>query len=787
MDQKDRAVSTARRERLGAQGLPGRGLRRAAAAGALALGLLDVVLAAAREPAVRLGPVEIELAEQTVAGFRYLLLAAALVLLSTARGLLRGKRQAWTWALAGAVASLLAHHLKRADALGDMVALGLLGLLLAGRRWFPARSDPATARRGLVWLAVGEAAVFAYGAAGIYLLDAQFRDPTTLVESIVNAASLLFVLPPTSVTPATHHGAWFVDSVRVLALAVLAIGIVRTLRSVVLAPARAESDRARVRALLERHATTSLAFFHLHDDKHHFFADDGQALISYKVVGSVAVALGEPIGEPAACRAVAAAFARHCDLNGWRFCYHQATPEGAAWLGETGLRALKLGEEAVIDVVSFSLASPHFKSVRNKTAKLTRDGVTVEELTQPVDEATMAELAEVSEAWLAEGGHRERTFTVGRFDPDYLRSTEVLVARSPGGRIEAFVNVLPTFGSTEGNFDLMRRRPDAPRSVMDLLFLHLIERFRSRGLTGMNLGLAPLANIEGDGMAARALRLLYDRGEQAFHFRGLQTFKQKWLPRWEPCYLLYRSEVQLPELAVAVTRAGELGRPSPSPFTRLVGTSRRLGSAARRLPVSLGLITGIVGLELLAADVGTHRWLRDHLAVSWADVEGLRLWRLLTATFVQEKPGLRLSIVVLLAVLPAVEWRLGSARTAVAFFLGDWLSTVGALAAARLLGALGSGLAMEMAYRPQLGSSSATLAAIAAMAAHVPDRRRRRRFQVLLGVGLVGILVLFNRLFDWEHLLAGAVGTALGWRARRRSDAAGAGASDPAPAPAGLL
>lgn len=753
---------------LGPGRLPGRAARRAAAAGAVVLALADVVLAAAREPALRLGPVEVELAEQTVDGFRYLLLVAALVLLSSARGLLHGKRQAWRWALSAAAASLVAHHLKGADAAGDVAALALGGLLLSGRRWFPARSDPDSSRRALVWLVAAEAAVFAYGAAGAYLLDAHFRDPTTVAGAVANAARLLFVLPVAAVAPATSHGAWFVDSVRVLAMAVLAVGVARTLRSVVLGPGRSEAELSRVRALLEAHATTSLAYFHLLDDKRHFFADDGGAVISYKVVGSVAVALGEPVGDAGSCRAAAEAFARHCELNGWRFCYHQVTPEAAAWMTAAGLQALKIGEEAVVEVGSFSLAAPHFKSVRNKTAKLVREGVVVEELARPIDDATMAELAQVSDAWLAHGGHRERTFTVGRFDPAYLRSTTVLVARSVTGRIEAFVNVLPSYHSAEGNFDLMRRRPDAPRNVMDLLFLALIERFRDRGLAGMNLGLAPLANIEGGGAPERALRLVYARGEAAFHFRGLRTFKEKWLPRWEPRYLLYRSDLQLPELAVAVSRVGELADPAAG-SGRLVAVPRRVAALVRRAPLSLALMAVIVALQLLALDRATHRWLFDHLALSWADLSGARLWRLATATFVQDKPGLRLSILVPLAALPMAERRLGSVRTAAAFFVGDWLSSTAALGALRLAGALGSGDAMAAAMTPQAGSSSATVAVIAAAVAHVGDHRRRRLLQAVLAVALLGSLVLFHRLFEWEHLLAALVGTTLGWWARARA------------------
>ena len=194
---------------------------------------------------------------------------------------------------------------------------------------------------------------------------------------------------------------------------------------------------------------------------------------------------------------------------------------------------------------------------------LVKEGTVIEELIAPIGDLVMSELQDVSSAWLADGGHRERTFTLGAFDPQYLRETTVLVARSKGGRIEAFVNVVPSFSSSIGNFDLMRRRPDAPNGVMDLMLVHLIERFRCQGAVGMTLGFAPLANIDGDGVVARTLRAIYERESTAFNFKGLYQFKDKWQPNWEPRYLVYRSDLELPKIALAVARVGERRKDAP--------------------------------------------------------------------------------------------------------------------------------------------------------------------------------------------------------------------------------
>lgn len=542
---------------MSAPGIPGAWRRRLVAASVVALGLLDVFLAAKRHPVLRIGPIDNAFHYSVVHGSRYVLLVGALSLLAATRGLLHGKRQAWEIALGAAGLTLVAHGFKRVDVVGMAATVSVMAILLATTASFPARSDPSRARQGVAWLVLGELAVFVYGSAGLYLLDTSFKQPAELREALSQTVALLFLQPANTVEPVTLHGRWFVDSVRVMALAVLGIGIWFLLRPVAHRIAAGKAERARVTSLLEEYATNSLSYFHLLDDKSYYIADDGRSFIGYRVVGSTAVALGEPVGERQSCRDVTASFARFCDLNGWSFCFHQVTPTGALYLRETGLSALKLGEEAIVSVTEFSLAGKSFKHLRNTTNRLDRDAFTASVLPRPLSEHDLDQLEEISDEWLADGKHRERTFTLGAFSREYMRETEVVAVRSPSGRIEAFANIIPSYRSASGNFDLMRRRPDAPDGVMDYLFVRMIALFKERGFEGMNLGFAPLSNIEGSGVVARALRVLYERGGRAFNFQGLRAFKEKWHPVWEPRYLVYRSDIQLPQLALAVARAGE--------------------------------------------------------------------------------------------------------------------------------------------------------------------------------------------------------------------------------------
>ena len=177
--------------------------------------------------------------------------------------------------------------------------------------------------------------------------------------------------------------------------------------------------------------------------------------------------------------------------------------------------------------------------------------------------------------------------------------TRVLVAKSPG-RIEAFVNIIPSYVGSDGNFDLMRRRPDAPNSIMDLLLVSLAELFRSEGRTGMNLGLAPLTNLEGGGLAARALRVIAERDSKAFNFKGLRAYKDKWRPDWDSRYLVYPSDLSLLRVGYAVARVGELRSLAP-PFLRF-GLTDVPGAA----PIDEAR-SGLAEAELFLDDVAMER------------------------------------------------------------------------------------------------------------------------------------------------------------------------------------
>jgi phosphatidylglycerol lysyltransferase len=134
----------------------------------------------------------------------------------------------------------------------------------------------------------------------------------------------------------------------------------------------------------------------------------------------------------------------------------------------------------MVDLPDFSLQGKSKRELRSKVRQLEAIGIHTREFQPPVPDSIIAQLKAVSDQWLRIPGRRERSFTLGQFDPDYLRSEPVLVVLDSAGTVLAFINLI-SVNRSEITGDLMRRRTDAPNGTMDYLFIKLFLYARERG------------------------------------------------------------------------------------------------------------------------------------------------------------------------------------------------------------------------------------------------------------------------------------------------------------------
>lgn len=286
-------------------------------------------------------------------------------------------------------------------------------------------------------------------------------------------------------------------------------------------------------------------------DKRILWSEDGEAFLMYARQGGKLVALFDPVGPQESWPGLVRAFRQMARKRNCIPVFYQASAALLSIDGMRGMRAVKLGELAEIDLPTFDMKGGEWANLRRAINRATRDGLTYELVMPDRIPAIMDEIRAISDAWLAHGGTREKRFSLGAFDPAYVASFPVAVARMDG-HIVAFAT-LPTADKSRSAFvDLMRFLPGAHRGVMDFLIVRLIEDLKERGFARLNLGMAPLSGLRRATLWDRCGRFVAEHGNRFYGFKGLYNFKAKFDPRWTARYLVV-PEGTSPYLAATAT------------------------------------------------------------------------------------------------------------------------------------------------------------------------------------------------------------------------------------------
>jgi len=493
---------------------------------------------------------------------RSITLGVGFLLILLSYGLWRRRRAAWIVTVVLTSFVIGAHLGKRHDHIATVVAVVNLTLLLISMNRFTVRSDPPTMRRGLIVCGTMLTAAMAYGVFSLWILDQhQFGIDFSLRGAVEQSLELYLGLDSAGLVPRTPYASWLVDSFHLIGALTVFVLAFSLLRPYVWRHRIVPAERARARDLILRYGDSSEDVFKYWHDKSFFFGSQGQSVIGYGVSSGVAMVLGDPIAaDDAAFDRVLREFLDFCDLNGWSPAFHHATPKRLGAYRRAGLLSLRIGAEAVVDVDTFSTAGNAGKAFRNVLNRFARDGWSLVEWTPPQPEERMRELKAVSDEWLTLEGRRERGFTLGAWEDAYIRDSTILAVQHRDGRVAAFVNLIHDGVPGEMTFDLMRHRTDAPNGAMDFVMLSMIAYARDHGFHALSLGMVPFADTPADedaGVRQGALSLLTRNFDRIFAASTLFTYKDKFHPRWDPRYLVYRSDAALPAIGLAIARLGE--------------------------------------------------------------------------------------------------------------------------------------------------------------------------------------------------------------------------------------
>lgn len=487
-------------------------------------------------------------------------LSWALVVGILAAALASRKRIAW-WLLTIYLVLLALTNIAEGIDTGKVdswIALGVhlvvIGILIASRREFYTR-----VRRGAGWKALGVLILGAVvGTLVGWALVALF--PGTLPESqtflwAFNRVTALATVDNEQFDGRPHG---FVNTLLGLfgALALLAatITLFRSQRS---SNALTGSDESALRGLLDKWgADDSLGYFATRRDKAVIFAPSGKAAVTYRVEIGVCLASGDPIGNPEAWPHAIDAWLGLAEKYGWSPAVMGASETGATAFKRAGLNVLELGDEAILYTKQFNLNGREMRPVRQAVNRARKAGVTVEiRRHRDIPAPEMQDIIECADAWRDTETERGFSMALGRLG-DPLDGDCLLVQARQGEKTVAVLSLAP-WGRTGVSLDLMRRDPQSPNGVIELLVTELATGGDQFGVQKISLNFAVFRSVfeEGSRIGAgpvlriwRSVLVFFSRWWQ---LEALYRSNVKYQPEWEPRYLCFADNRELPKVGIA--------------------------------------------------------------------------------------------------------------------------------------------------------------------------------------------------------------------------------------------
>ena len=318
---------------------------------------------------------------------------------------------------------------------------------------------------------------------------------------------------------------------------------------------RSPGDDDRLRGLLDRHgARDSLGYFALRPDKAVCWSPSGKAAVLHRVVNGVSLASGDPLGDPEAWPQAIEAWHRQLRARGWIPAVTGAGEQAAlTYTRAAGLRAMELGDEAVVETGGFSLEGRPMRPVRQAHGRVRKAGYrAVVRRHRDIPDPEMAGLVRLADAW--RHGRTERGFSMalGRLGDPADGDCLMIECRDENDRTCALLSFVP-WGGDGLSLDLMRRDRESDNGLVEFMVTELLLRAAAGEVpvarVSLNFAMFRAVFEEGARLGAGPVLRLW-RGVLRFLSRwwqleSLYRANAKYRPAWQPRYVLYEKPTEL--------------------------------------------------------------------------------------------------------------------------------------------------------------------------------------------------------------------------------------------------
>ena len=507
-----------------------------------------------------------------------------LLLLMLSHGLRRRKRRAWQGVVLLLAASVVIHAIPAGRHLVPAIpAVVLLAILWFYRKQFYAIGDPRTRWRALRvfgMLAVADVAIGFCYIAVTRGLDEDYTLGQRLQSVIYNLVGFSGPVHFTSET----RGDVFAFLMAGLGIFTLVVVGYLFLRPAKRADRLSDGDANRIRGLLQKHGERdSLGYFTLRNDKSVIWSATGKSCIGYRVLSGVMLASGDPIGDPEAWPGAISAFLDEAAQHAWVPAVIGCSELGAeTWCREdSGLTALELGDEAIVDIADFTLQGRSMRNVRQMVTRVCRHGYVAEVRRMgDIPRAEISSLIRQADSWRGSPTERGFSMALGRVGTPGDENC-VIATATENGVLRAILHFVP-WGADGLSLDLMRRDRAAQPGLNDFLIVETIKRAENLGVKRVSLNFAVFrAALErgeriGAGPVLRAWRRILLFMSRWFQIESLYKFNAKFCPEWVPRFFVFTGTRDIPRISLAALEAEAF---LVWPTLKVSRIARRLGLA----------------------------------------------------------------------------------------------------------------------------------------------------------------------------------------------------------------
>jgi len=487
----------------------------------------------------------------------YFVLAAGFFLLITAAFMLKGLRSAWWLALLLSIVSFVGHLTKAIDYEEATVALLIIITLLFTHREYYIQSRPRLRYVGLQTSLISIAALLIYGTVGFFLLDNRhFNANFNLVESIRSTISNYFLIGDSLTIPHTSFGRGFILSINIGGFLSMGFLLYTLVRPYVYRGNASDEELEQATSLLDRFGKSSLDYFKIYNDKMIFLTEGIEAFISYRVAGNYAVVLENPVaGNDEDLKTFISRFDTYCYENSLKNIYYRIPEESLQLYLEKGKKSMFIGQEAVVNLETFSLEGGSRKSLRNAINRIREHGFRATVHTPPIKDGVLQKMQSVSDEWLNYTERNEIIFSQGMFDWQELKQQTIITVENPEEKVIAFLNIIPDYTPSGSTYDLIRKTADAPNGIMDFILIEMFNYLKSKEYKFVNLGFAPMSGMnDAHTFKEKSMKFAYEKIRSFSQYKGLREFKDKYDPVWYNKYLIYANDYDLIQVPAVLSK-----------------------------------------------------------------------------------------------------------------------------------------------------------------------------------------------------------------------------------------